>query len=103
MAQLDSDAIKSNFSKKTNHYWGVQGLLGLGLPDHKLVAEGYPNPNHLSPKAIQEIFSAYLHTSTCHQIDRCTVAAQLLGEFTYYLRGIFLLFFFFSLLIAPSD
>jgi|GEM_PF-6426979 len=63
MAQLDSDAIKSNFSKKTNHYWGVQGLQGLGLPDHKLVAEGYPNPNHLSPKANPEIFSACLPTS----------------------------------------
>ena len=62
MAQLDSDAIKSIFSEKTNHYWGVQGLQGLGLPDHKLVAQGHPNPNHLSPKAIQEIFSACLHT-----------------------------------------
>ena len=39
MAQLDSDEIKSNFSKKTNHYWGVQGLIGLGLPENKLVAE----------------------------------------------------------------
>jgi len=64
MAQLGSGTIKLIFfKKKTNHYWGVQGLQGLGLPDHKLVAEGYPNPNHLSPKANPEIFSACLPTS----------------------------------------
>jgi len=64
MDQLGSETIKLIFSEKTNHYWGVQGLLGLGLPEYKLVAEGYPNPNpnHLSPKANQEIFSACLHT-----------------------------------------
>jgi hypothetical protein len=101
MAQLDSDAIKSNFSKKTNHYWGVQGLIGLGLLEYKLVAEGYPNPNHLSPKANQEIFLPAFIPASCHHIDRCTVAAQFLGELTCHLNRILLLFL--SLFIfAPS-
>ncbi|MFM8450871.1 MAG: hypothetical protein ACKOAY_12260 [Haliscomenobacter sp.] len=94
MAQLDSEEIKSIFSEKTKHYWGVHGLIGLGLPDHKLVAQGHPNPNHLSPKANQEIFFCLpSHQDHVTVVDGCTLATQFHGEFTYYLKGIFLLFF----------
>ena len=66
MAQLDSDAIKSNFSKKTNHYWGVQGLIGLGLPDQNLLLKDIKIQIIYPQKQFRKFFLPAFTPASCH-------------------------------------
>ena len=103
MAQLDSDAIKSNFSKKNHSLLGSPGSDRPWTPWIQTCCWRISkSKSFISKSKSGNFFCLASHQDPVTVVDGCTLATQFHGKFTYYLKGILILFFC-SLIIGPND